>query len=308
MNCPSCKHDQHLHMKEKHRSWTSRERADCACTCGCGITREEIDAHYKKHPPAPKVAVPQIAVPGLAGGGNSTSKIKVFVAAGHVAGQELILGWDEPDGEIMSQESQVIGSSNPEDYELEECPGFGIWVFEGTVTVSWSRCGSPMEPPDYDSSFAWKGEWRPPHDEELSRWRGFKAAHTTYEEKEDGTITFQCDGSKDDPKLKPGWKVYCKLKRDHDGPHVFNDETVLDHIAEATTTGPTAQPENPERVWLSDTARAVMRGDPRTLLSDDPFCVCGKHVSECCCGEDNNPPHHPSGRAYDEEDYEQFDK
>jgi len=38
------------------------------------------------------------------------------------------------------------------------------------------------------------------------------------------------------------------------------------------------------------------------------WCVCGKHVSECCCGEDHSPPHHPSGRAYDEEDYEQFYK
>jgi hypothetical protein len=62
--------------------------------------------------------------------------------------------------------------------------------------------------------------------------------------------------------------------------------------------GPTPiSPDKPAAVQL-----------PSPIRSDNNWCVCGKHVSECCCGEDHSPPHHPSGRAYDEEDYEQFYK
>ena len=50
MMCPACKHAQHLHMKEKHKSWSLEERADCYCTCGCGVTREEIAEHHRKNP------------------------------------------------------------------------------------------------------------------------------------------------------------------------------------------------------------------------------------------------------------------
>ena len=46
--------------------------------------------------------------------------------------------------------------------------------------------------------------------------------------------------------------------------------------------------------------------DPPRRSSE--WCDCGKHVSECCCGESHGSNHHPSGRAYDEEDYEQFYK
>lgn len=46
---------------------------------------------------------------------------------------------------------------------------------------------------------------------------------------------------------------------------------------------------------------------PRAPVSSS-WCDCGKHKSECCCGESHNGPSHPSGRAYYDEEWEQFAK
>lgn len=68
-------------------------------------------------------------------------------------------------------------------------------------------------------------------------------------------------------------------------------------------TGPRDETPPPER----QPARTQMRPlDPPSRSSD--WCACGKHVSECCCGEDHSGPHHPSGRAYYDEEWEQFYK
>lgn len=48
MECPSCKHAQSSHMKEKAKDWPAHHRHQAACHCGCGITREEIEAHHNK--------------------------------------------------------------------------------------------------------------------------------------------------------------------------------------------------------------------------------------------------------------------
>lgn len=206
------------------------------------------------------MTTPPLTIEGLKGHGRHEGRIKVFIAASEH--DSIILGWVEEGNDIMNTESEMTGSSNPEDYGLDHPPGQGIWVFEGRVIVAWSKCNHPEDPPEYDSDMSWEGEWRPPNDEELMGWRGFRAKHVTDEYKGEGSA--DAKPAEDLSNIQKGLNEAKSIGRYSDNP--------------------------PDRRTQSN------------------FCACGKHVSECCCGEDHSPPHHPSGRAYDEEDYEQFYK
>lgn len=189
------------------------------------------------------------------------SKIRLWAAVPAIGEGAIILNWDEPDNDIFQTYSEMFGSPMLEEYGLDDPPGQGVWVFEGTVTVRYSRGGDPFEPQDWDSDIDWEGEWRPPNDDENSAWAAHEAENVT---------------------------------KDYDGE---GSETATEEIEAGIVHNP------PKRG--PDYSDIPYR---RESSSDGGFCVCGKHVSECCCGEDHSPPHHPSGRAYDEEDYEQFYK
>ncbi len=121
---------------------------------------------------------PQIHIPGLSAGGARESVITVFVAV-PLQGEGIFLGWTEEGNNILDSTMELLNSSNIEDYGLDAPPGKGIWVFEGNLKFVWSRCGHPLDPPDYDSDMIWTGEWRQPSDDEMSRWKGFKPVHVT---------------------------------------------------------------------------------------------------------------------------------
>ena len=120
-----------------------------------------------------------IHIPGLGSSGSvGPNKIVLYAAVPFNEESSLILSWKE-EGEILSQETEAIGSASVEDYGLEGPDGKGVWVFEGTIKATFSRGGDPMEPPDYDHDLHWEGEWRPPNDEEDARWAAFKPVHVT---------------------------------------------------------------------------------------------------------------------------------
>ena len=174
---------------------------------------------------------PKLQLPGD-GGVCGPENIIVYAAVPFDGSDAVLLGWSET-GELFGKEVETVESSLLVEYELDNPPGFGIWAFEGQLKVTWCKSGDPMEPQDYEHAYHWLGEWRGPSDEEMLRWSGRKPKHTSYEIKDDESFSFQCPGTKDDPKLKEGWKVFCKLKRGHDGPHNFGGETVLDEIVDA---------------------------------------------------------------------------
>jgi hypothetical protein len=235
---------------------------------------------------------PRINIPGLNSGGNMRGKIALYAAVPSDPDQSIILGWTEEGNDIMDSQMVALGSCCLSEYGLDNPPGKGIWVFEGEIYITFSRGGDPMEPQDHDSDLSWEGEWRPPTDEEMTKWRGFKATHTTYNAKEEDTR--KCGGYWNNPKLeKPNWKVHCSLPRLHKGDHDF---------------GPEFAAWKAEKSPPIVVAKPVVGRPHYTPRSSSNWCACGKHVSECCCGENHNIPHHHSGRAYDEEDYEQFDK
>lgn len=122
---------------------------------------------------------PQIYIHGLRGGGVKTSKIRATVAMPQqgVAGG-IFLNWSEEDNDILAAEMEALGTPRIEEYGLHDPPGFGVWIFEGELKAIWSRCGNPLDPPDYDLDIEWTGEWRQPSDEELEAVRGFKPVLT----------------------------------------------------------------------------------------------------------------------------------
>lgn len=193
----------------------------------------------------------RIDIPGLITGGSMKSKITLYAAApSRDPDQSVILGWNEEGNDIMDSQMEALGSCSLGDYGLDNPPGKGIWAFEGEICVTFSKGGDPMEPQDYDSGLHWEGKWRPPTDEEMTRWRGHKATHMTHKLKAEEIVTTPWP----DPAILRGKQ----------GPNSLSSGMVM--------------------------------------RSSSDWCACGKHVSECCCGEDHSPPHHPSGRAYDEED------
>jgi hypothetical protein len=158
-------------------------------------------------------------LPGISGVYGPV-KIIVYAVRSPVDDLTTLLSWkEEGKGQILDIEVEGLNSSSAEDYGLDHPPGYGVWAFDGTIKLTFGKSNHPLDPPEYDHDLHWEGEWRPPTDEELSEWRGRKPKHTTYQKEEDGTFSFQCPGYKDGP--KEPWKIYCKLRRGHDGPHVF---------------------------------------------------------------------------------------
>jgi len=176
---------------------------------------------------------PKLSMPGNSGVAGP-NKITVYVVKTPVGGEgELLLSWKEEGGDILNTEVEATNSSNPEDYGLSAPPGHGVWAFEGTIKLVFGQCNHPLDPPEYDHDIQWDGEWRPPTDEESSRWAARKPKHTSYTREEDGSFSFQCPGSKDAPGLKDGWKLFCLLKRGHEGEHDFGGKTIPDETVEA---------------------------------------------------------------------------
>ena len=222
---------------------------------------------------------PRIDIPGLSTGGTSRSKITLTAAVPSDPDQSIILGWTEEEGhDIMDSQVEALGSCCLSEYGLDNPPGNGIWVFEGEVIISFSKGGDPFEPQDYDSDLAWKGEWRPPNDAEVGAWRGHKAEHLTHKLAE--------EKKKEPTNIEKGLAEAKKISSEWPGNGTPDMPFSL---------GVVAKP----KVGRSHYTPPSVGGN---------WCACGKHVSECCCGENHNIPHHHSGRAYDEEDYEQFDK
>lgn len=241
----------------------------------------------------------RIHIPGLNTGGSIKSKITLYAAVPSDPDQSIILGWTEEGNDIMDSQMETLGSCWLGEYGLDNPPGKGIWVFEGEIIISFSKGGDPFEPQDYDSDLSWEGEWRPPNDEEMTKWRGHKAKHITYELKKEAD-TRKCGGYWNNPKLpKPNWKVNCRLPCNHDGDHDFGPE-----FAAWKTSSGWPQGGTPGVI----TKPVVGRSHYSPPSGGGSWCACGKHVSECCCGESHGPQHHSSGRAYDEEDYDQFYK
>lgn len=107
------------------------------------------------------------------------SKIRLWAAVPGIGMGSIVLNWDEPDNDIFQTYSETLGSPMLEDYGLDDPPGLGVWVFEGTVKVTYSRGGDPFEPQDWDSDISWEGEWRPPNDDENSAWAAHEAENVT---------------------------------------------------------------------------------------------------------------------------------
>lgn len=194
----------------------------------------------------------QIKLPGGRGGTSGPKKIKVYAAVPHDGGDAIILNWEEETPLFGSYVEQIMSTAAC-DYGLDEPPSKGVWVFEGELEITGYQSNHPLDPPEWDTCENWKGEWRPPTDDELKAW------------------------GQNRPKL---------VGKAGPAP-VEPDKPVIEQLPPKTGI-PSYYASSPRRT--------------------DDFCVCGKHVSECCCGEDHNIPHHPSGRAYDEEEWEQFEK
>ncbi|MGD9730143.1 MAG: hypothetical protein AB7L09_02980 [Nitrospira sp.] len=112
-------------------------------------------------------------------GSCGPSRIRLWAAVPTIGDDALLLNWDEPDNNILQTYSEAIGSPMLQEYGLTSPPGVGVWVFDGTVRISYYRSGDPLEPQDWDSDIEWEGEWRPPNDDEVSVWAAHEATDIT---------------------------------------------------------------------------------------------------------------------------------
>lgn len=114
------------------------------------------------------------------GGTYGPSKIRVWAAVPTECDDPpFILNWDEPDGTVLEDYSESAMSLTLDEYQLDRPPGFGVWVFEGTVKIEYYQCGDPMEAPDWDCEIEWDGTWRPPNDDENAAWAAHEVEHVT---------------------------------------------------------------------------------------------------------------------------------
>ena len=70
------------------------------------------------------------------------SAVKVFIASPYT-GHDVLMGWEEAKGtDAFKQEVDAVGSALTVDYGLDEAPSKGLWVFEGTLSISASMATS----------------------------------------------------------------------------------------------------------------------------------------------------------------------
>jgi hypothetical protein len=101
------------------------------------------------------------------------NKITVYVAAPFNQEDSIILNWRE-EGELLSEESAILGSAIASAFGLSEPPGKGVWVFDGEVSKA-------PEPRDRIPTLSWAGDWRLPTNTESAAWAAFKPKHVTYD-------------------------------------------------------------------------------------------------------------------------------
>jgi len=80
-------------------------------------------------------------------------------------------------------------------------------------------------------------------------------------------------------------------------------------IAEAKDANKPDEPAPKSRMSMAEEG-GIMYYEPRYGSRRSAVCEgCGKFVGDCSCGDSaRGIPHHPSGRAYDDEEWEQFHK
>jgi hypothetical protein len=106
---------------------------------------------------------------GRARSGSTTAPVWVMVCEPRRSeggrADSFLVAWK---GEAFDGEVNAIGSMNAGDYGLDDVPGPGLWVLEGTVKLSAYRCNNPLDPEEWDTSIEFDGEFRRPTQGELT--------------------------------------------------------------------------------------------------------------------------------------------
>jgi hypothetical protein len=73
-------------------------------------------------------------------------------------------------GDEFAEQVDAIGSGYAGDYGLDNVPGNGLWVLECEFVIKSYKCNHPLDPPEWDVDFEYKGEFRRPTLEELRQF------------------------------------------------------------------------------------------------------------------------------------------
>ena len=107
------------------------------------------------------------------------SRIKLWAAIPAIGVEAILLNWEEPEGTVLKDYSEELRSPLLKDCGLSNPPGFGVWVFEGELTVIYANHDGPSVVYDWDWEAKWEGEWRLPNDQEITAWARHEAEHVT---------------------------------------------------------------------------------------------------------------------------------